>query len=56
MMKLRRQWALTTQAGDTVVARFCIMATGMPVGARIPDFPGMADYRGRIHHTGTLAA
>lgn len=46
------EWVLTTQAGERIVARLCIMATGCLSAARIPDFPGMADYRGRILHTG----
>lgn len=46
------EWALTTQAGARIFARFCIMATGCLSAARIPDFPGTADYRGRILHTG----
>ncbi|CAD5273177.1 Phenylacetone monooxygenase [Bosea sp. 62] len=46
------EWALTTQAGERIVARFCIMATGCLSAARIPDFPGMVDYRGRVYHTG----
>ncbi len=46
------EWVLTTQEGTRIVARFCIMATGCLSAARIPDFPGMADYRGRIFHTG----
>jgi cyclohexanone monooxygenase len=46
------EWTLTTQAGAQIAARFCIMATGCLSAARIPDFPGMADYRGSVFHTG----
>lgn len=46
------EWTLTTQAGAGIAARFCIMATGCLSAARIPDFPGMADYRGSVFHTG----
>lgn len=46
------EWTLTTQAGARIAARFCIMATGCLSAARIPDFPGMADYRGSVFHTG----
>lgn len=45
-------WRLETQAGDRLAARFCVMATGCLSAARLPDFPGMADYRGKILHTG----
>jgi cyclohexanone monooxygenase len=46
------EWELTTQEGARIAARFCIMATGCLSAARIPDFPGSADYRGKIYHTG----
>ena len=46
------RWTLQTQHGAAIVARFCIMATGCLSAARLPDFPGMGDYRGRILHTG----
>lgn len=45
-------WTLQTQGGERIVAPFCIMATGCLSAARLPDFPGMADYRGKILHTG----
>lgn len=46
------EWTLTSQNGAVIVAPFCIMATGCLSAARLPDLPGMADYRGRIFHTG----
>lgn len=46
------EWTLTTQAGARIAASFCIMATGCLSAARTPDFPGMAQYRGRVFHTG----
>ena len=38
--------------GDTLRARFCIMATGALSAARTPDIPGLADFAGHAHHTG----
>jgi cyclohexanone monooxygenase len=46
------EWSLTTQDGETIAARHCIMATGCLSAARVPDFPGMAAYRGKSYHTG----
>ena len=45
-------WTLRTAQGDSVQARFCIMATGALSAARTPDIPGLADFRGQAHHTG----
>ena len=45
-------WRVTTDAGERIEARFVVMATGCLSAAITPDFPGMADYRGRLLHTG----
>jgi cyclohexanone monooxygenase len=44
-------WRVTTDKGDLVRARFVIMATGNLSAARVPDFPGMDEYRGNTYHT-----
>jgi cyclohexanone monooxygenase len=46
------RWAVRTDRGDTVSARFCIMATGCLSAARMPDFPGTDSFKGKIYHTG----
>lgn len=46
------EWTATTQAGAKATARFCVMATGCLSAARVPDFPGMADFTGKTYHTG----
>ncbi len=46
------QWRITTDQGDLVVARFCIMATGALSAARKPDIPGLETFQGRQYHTG----
>ncbi len=48
----RRLWSVTTDKGERVAARFCIMATGCLSTPRAPDFPGQSDFKGRIFHTG----
>ncbi len=46
------RWTLTTDRGDTVSARFCVMATGCLSVPNAPDFPGQADFAGPAYHTG----
>lgn len=41
------RWEVRTSAGDTVTARFLLMATGNLTEARKPDFPGLDDFQGR---------
>ena len=45
-------WRIETDRGDRVAAAFCIMATGCLSAGRVPDIPGMAEFRGRSYHTG----
>ena len=47
-----RSWRVTTAAGDTVTARFVIMATGCLSTANVPDFAGIDRFRGQLYHTG----
>lgn len=45
------RWTVTTDAGDSVEARFVVMATG-PLSASItPDFAGLDTFAGEIYHT-----
>jgi cation diffusion facilitator CzcD-associated flavoprotein CzcO len=45
------RWTVTTDAGEVVTARFCIMATGPLSAALTPDFPGLSTFAGDIFHT-----
>ena len=45
-------WTVTTDKGDTVRARFVIMATGNLSTPRVPDFPGLSTFQGETYHTG----
>jgi cyclohexanone monooxygenase len=45
-------WSVETDRAGTVEARFCILATGCLSAARVPDFPGLADFEGEWYHTG----
>jgi cyclohexanone monooxygenase len=46
------RWTVRTDRGDTVRARFCVMATGCLSAAKVPDFPGLESFRGNTYHTG----
>ena len=45
-------WRIETDRGDRVLAKFCVMAVGCLSAPNRPAFPGMADFRGPIYHTG----
>ncbi|VXD04451.1 Phenylacetone monooxygenase [Pseudomonas sp. 9AZ] len=46
------RWHLRTESGETITARFCVMATGTLSTANKPDFSGIEKFRGEIYHTG----
>jgi cyclohexanone monooxygenase len=48
----RGEWLVLTADGGSHRARFCIMATGNLSLPRVPDFKGLANFRGRWFHTG----
>src|ERR1700688_951984 len=45
-------WEVTTSDGNTVVAKFVVLATGCLSNARMPDIKGLSDFRGKVYHTG----
>ncbi|MBO9710451.1 MAG: NAD(P)/FAD-dependent oxidoreductase [Caulobacter sp.] len=45
-------WVVTTDKGDEIAARFCIMATGCLSVPRGLDLPGAETFEGPIHVTG----
>lgn len=45
------RWTVTTNGGEVVTARFCIMATGPLSAALMPDFPGLDSFAGDLYHT-----
>ena len=46
------RWAIVTDRGDCVSAKFCVMATGCLSVAKDPDFPGVESFKGPSYHTG----
>jgi cation diffusion facilitator CzcD-associated flavoprotein CzcO len=45
------RWTVTTDRGQTLSARFCVMATGPLSDAMTPNFPGLESFAGEIYHT-----
>ncbi len=46
------RWDIRTDRGEHVSARHCVMATGCLSTARVPDFEGLASFKGKTYHTG----
>ncbi len=46
------RWIVSTDGGETIHARFCVMATGCLSARNVPDFPGLERFRGTHFHTG----
>jgi cyclohexanone monooxygenase len=46
------RWTVTTDAGETVTARFVIAAVGSLSAANTPKFPGADSFAGDSYHTG----
>jgi cyclohexanone monooxygenase len=46
------RWTVKTDQGDTVTARFCVMASGNLSTPRVPDFRGLTTFQGKWYHSG----
>lgn len=47
-----QRWHVTTNRGDDLRARFVIMANGLLNIPKLPGVPGIADFKGKMFHTG----
>jgi cyclohexanone monooxygenase len=45
-------WSVTISDGKSVTAKHVVLATGCLSNARMPDIKGLADFKGRVYHTG----
>jgi cyclohexanone monooxygenase len=45
-------WSVTTSDGNTVTAKYVVLATGCLSNARMPNIRGLADFKGKVYHTG----
>ena len=48
----RKLWAVETDAGETLTAQFCVMATGCLSTPNRPQIPGLDDFAGPVYQTG----
>ena len=46
------RWAIETDRGEHILAKYCIMATGCLSTPTQPDFEGLGSYEGKTYHTG----
>lgn len=46
------RWTIRLESGESASARYLIMATGALSAGRLPDIPGLEEFRGRRYHTG----
>jgi cation diffusion facilitator CzcD-associated flavoprotein CzcO len=46
------RWAVTTTTGETISARFYVMATGCLSQSKLPEVPGIETFEGPTYHTG----
>lgn len=44
-------WQVTTQQGETLRCRYLIKATGAFNSPKIPNFPGLKEFKGELFHT-----
>lgn len=49
--EVQLRWTVTTEAGERVTTRFCVMATGPLSAAMTPPFPGLDTFAGQVYHT-----
>src|ERR1700757_1597167 len=45
-------WSMITSDGKTVTAKFVVLATGCLSNAKMPEIKGLADFKGKVYHTG----
>jgi cyclohexanone monooxygenase len=46
------RWLVSASDGSSVSAKYVVLATGCLSNARKPDFKGLADFQGKVYHTG----
>lgn len=46
-----KRWNLRTNRGDEMVAQFVILAPGLTSRAKLPNIPGLQDFKGHVFHT-----
>jgi len=52
----RQLWTVTTDKGETIICRYCVMATGNLTIPQFPDIPGIDSFEGKKYHSGRWPA
>jgi cyclohexanone monooxygenase len=50
--EIENTWSVTTSGGKSVTAKYFVLATGCLSNARMPDIKGLANFKGKVYHTG----
>lgn len=45
------KWTIRTDSGHVAVCKYLVLATGLLHKKHSPDWPGMKDYKGTVHHS-----
>ena len=46
------RWTVKTQQGHTATGKYLLLCTGLLHRRHYPDFPGLENFRGTVHHSG----
>lgn len=46
------RWTVKTEQGDVVTGKYLLLCTGLLHRRHYPEFPGLDNYKGQIHHSG----
>ena len=46
------KWTVKTRQGHIAKCKYLVLCTGLLHRRHLPDFPGITDYKGVLHHTG----
>jgi cation diffusion facilitator CzcD-associated flavoprotein CzcO len=46
-----KRWEVHTDSNETITTQFLVMATGVLSVPKMPEIPGIANFRGRAYHT-----
>lgn len=48
----KKQWTVKTEAGHIAICKYLFLASGLLHRRHYPDFPGLTDFEGLVHHSG----
>lgn len=48
----KKHWTVKTEAGHIAICKYLFLASGLLHRRHYPDFPGLTDFEGLVHHSG----